>query len=58
MHYEIVEASDGWVVLDEDRELARFLNQGAALADVAERLGDADASLMSSLSIRYRVRVA
>ena len=58
MHYEIVDDADGWIVLGEGQRLARFGDQAAALKDVTQRLGKVDASISSSLSIRYRARVA
>ncbi len=57
MKFEIVEDSGSWIVLRDGEEVARFLEQDHALADIASRLreeGEVDASF--SLAMRYQVR--
>lgn len=58
MRYEVVEEIGEWVVLSEGCELARYADQDRALSDVADRLREADASVASSLSVRYKTRAA
>lgn len=57
MKFEIVEDAGAWIVLCEGQEVARFLEQDHALADIASRLKEqpgVDACF--SLSMRYQVR--
>jgi hypothetical protein len=57
MKYEVVETRGGWIVRRDGVELARFGEQLAALADVAERLSDAEeAEGGYSLAMRYQAR--
>ncbi|MDB5427941.1 MAG: hypothetical protein JWR47_3481 [Phenylobacterium sp.] len=58
MKYEVVETLGGWIVRRDGVELARFGEQLAALADVAERLGEADEAAAGSysLAMRYQAR--
>jgi hypothetical protein len=57
MKYEVVETLGGWIVRRDGVELARFGEQLAALADVAERLGEAEEAAGSySLAMRYQAR--
>ncbi|MBL8770591.1 MAG: hypothetical protein JNK30_04350 [Phenylobacterium sp.] len=54
MRFEVVEVPDGWVVRSEGRDLARYADQDAALADVAERLSRAEAGEPAGLSVRFQ----
>lgn len=57
MKYEVVETFGGWIVRRDGVELARFGEQLAALADVAERLSETEEPAGSySLAMRYQVR--
>jgi len=57
MKYEVVEILGGWVVRRDGVELARFGEQLAALADVADRLSEAtEAQGSYSLAVRYQAR--
>lgn len=57
MNFEVIENSGEWIVRRNGVELARFDDQDQALADVAERLGEADEVEASySLSMRYQAR--
>jgi len=58
MRYEVLEEADAWVVRSEGCELARYRQQDEALNDVASRLREADASVASSVSVRYATRAA
>ncbi len=40
MRYEVVQAPDGWVVLDFGVEIGRHARQSSALNDVADRMRD------------------
>lgn len=57
MKFEVIESHGEWIVRRDGVELARFGEQLAALADVAERLRDADGPEASySLAMRYEAR--
>ncbi|WP_397416345.1 hypothetical protein [Phenylobacterium sp.] len=56
MRFEVVEEDNGWSVRADALELARFADQDAALADVAERMKAADPAAPAALSVRYRVQ--
>jgi hypothetical protein len=56
MRFEVVEEDDGWSVRGDALELARFADQDAALADVAERMKAASPDAPASLSVRYRAK--
>lgn len=57
MKFEVIEGADEWIVRRDGVELARFGEQLAALADVAERLRDVDDDQGSySLAMRYQAR--
>ena len=58
MRFEVVEQAGEWIVLNDGRELARFPEQDQALNDVTERLRGADASVATSLRVRYQGRAA
>jgi hypothetical protein len=57
MKYEVVESSTGWLVRRDGVDLAQYGGQPEALADVAERLSEADEVQGSySLAMRYQSR--
>ena len=58
MKFEVIEHLGEWIVRRDGVELARFGEQLAALADVAERLRDADEpeNHSYSLAMRYQAR--
>ena len=57
MKFEVIESRGEWIVQCDGQELARFGEQLEALADVAERLRDANDSPSSySLAMRYQAR--
>ena len=57
MNFEVIENSGEWIVRRDGVELARFGGQVDALADVTERLRDADEVEASySLAMRYQAR--
>jgi hypothetical protein len=57
MKFEIIEHLGEWIVRRDGVELARFGEQLAALADITERLRDADEDQASySLAMRYEAR--
>jgi len=57
MKFEVIEAAGEWVVRRNGVEVARYTDQLEALADIAERLRDADeASGAYSLAMRYQAR--
>jgi hypothetical protein len=58
MKFEVIEHLDEWIVRRDGVELARHGEQLAALADIAERLRDADEpeSCSYSLAMRYQAR--
>ncbi len=54
MKFEVVEDLSGWIVRRDGVEIARFGDQDAALADVAERLQACSNPTFSySLAVRY-----
>lgn len=57
MKFEIVEDTEAWIVLCDGREVARFLEQDQALADIATRLkAQPEVDACFSLAMRYKVR--
>lgn len=57
MKFEVVESIGEWIVRCDGVELARFGEQLSALADIAERLREADQRDGSfSLAMRYQAR--
>ena len=57
MKYEVHEIAGQWIVLCEGAESARFAEQDAALAYVADRLREREtASGSCSLTMRYQAR--
>ena len=57
MKFEVIEAAGEWVVRRNGVEVARYTDQLEALADIAERLRDADeAPGAYSLAMRYQAR--
>ncbi|MFI4964736.1 MAG: hypothetical protein ACHP9T_05140 [Caulobacterales bacterium] len=57
MNFEVIESSGEWIVRRDGVELARFGDQIEALADVAERLREANEVEASySLAMRYQAR--
>lgn len=56
MKYEIVESAGQWIVRREGGEVARFCEQGLALAHVASRLKVEAGDGPASLSMRYERR--
>jgi hypothetical protein len=57
MKFEVIEGSGEWIVRRDGVELARFGEQLAALADIAERFRDTDeAPSRYSLAMRYQTR--
>jgi hypothetical protein len=57
MKFEVIEAAGEWVVRRNGVEVARRAHQLEALADVAERLRDADEARGAySLAMRYQAR--
>jgi hypothetical protein len=57
MKFEVIEGSGEWIVRRDGVELARFGEQLAALADIAERFRDTDEAPSSySLAMRYQTR--
>jgi hypothetical protein len=57
MRFVVQQLDQGWAVVADDRELARFESQQLALADVAARLAAApDPREPTALSLRYAGR--
>lgn len=56
MKYEVLEDGGDWLVLHDDREVARFDDQDAALGYIAERLRGESGSGGCSLVVRYQAR--
>jgi hypothetical protein len=57
MKFEVIESLGEWIVRRDGVELARFGDQLAALADIAERLRDIGAAPGGcSLAMRYEAR--
>ncbi len=57
MKFEVIESSGEWIVLCDSVEIARFGEQLDALADIADRLSDANEEDVSySLAVRYQAR--
>jgi hypothetical protein len=57
MNYEVLEDRGQWIVRCDGVELARFGEQLAALADVADRLRERETAASSySLTMRYQPR--
>ena len=57
MKFEVIEGAGEWIVRRNGVELARFGEQLAALADIAERLRVAEERQVSySLAVRYLAR--
>ena len=57
MKFEVIESLGEWIVRRDGVELARFGDQLAALADIAERLRDVGETPASySLAMRYEAR--
>jgi len=57
MKFEVVESTSDWIVRRDGIELARFNEQDQALADIAQRLREAEESELSySLAMRYAAR--
>jgi hypothetical protein len=54
MKFEVIEDIGDWIVRRDGVELARFRDQEAALADIAERLqACSNPSFSYSLAVRY-----
>ena len=57
MKFEVIESNGEWIVRRDGVELARFDEQLDALADIAERLHEAnEADVSYSLAMRYQAR--
>jgi hypothetical protein len=57
MKFEVVEDGGEWIVRRDGVELARFIDQLEALADIGERLRETQESDESySLAMRYQAR--
>jgi hypothetical protein len=57
MKFEVIESGGEWIVCRDGTELARFGDQLAALAEIAERLREAEERDASySLAMRYAAR--
>jgi hypothetical protein len=57
MKFEVVEDGGEWIVRRDGVELARFIDQLEALADIGERLRETHESDESySLAMRYQAR--
>ena len=57
MKFEVIEDTGEWIVRRDGVELARFAEQLEALADVGERLREANEVESSySLAVRYATR--
>ena len=57
MKYEVIEDGGAWVLLHDEREIARFAEQDEALAYIGERLrGRPEPSGRYALVMRYQSR--
>jgi hypothetical protein len=57
MKFEVIEDIGDWIVRRDGVDLARFHDQDAALADIAERLrACSNAAFRYSLGVRYLER--
>lgn len=57
MKFEVIEDVGDWIVRRDGVELARFRDQDAALADIAERLhACSNPSFRYSVAVRYLER--
>jgi hypothetical protein len=56
MHYEVIELAGEWVVHRHGREVARFEQQDAALADVRRRFEEGAEGAPASFAMRFEPR--
>jgi len=56
MHYEVIELAGQWVVHRHGREVARFEQQDAALADVRRRFEEGGEGALASFAMRFEPR--